>query len=219
MLDLADLGTNPHAAEFDGYGLCQVRHGKGGKGSPPKRRSVLTVWPWLPEVLGQWIDEARPLMAEAASSPALWPSERGPRVGVSTLNKRFDEYRDALGMEAGLDWPPRGCSTPPTWSRCWQTGASTCPRGKSGGWSPAPPERLSLPVLAALCDIFEVTPAQLIAARAENIPPRKAASCGEGVTGLNALRPRRAHLKPPAMTSPRRRTCARCGDNCGGSAR
>lgn len=59
------------------------------------------------------------------------------------------------------------------------------------------PERLSLPVLAALCDIFEVTPAQLIATRAENIPPRKAASGGEGVTDLNALRPRRAHLKPP----------------------
>jgi DNA-binding Xre family transcriptional regulator len=59
------------------------------------------------------------------------------------------------------------------------------------------PERLSLPVLAALCDIFEVTPAQLIATRAENIPPRKAASGGEGVTDLNALRPRRARLKPP----------------------
>jgi hypothetical protein len=24
------------------------------KGSPPKRRSVLTVWPWLPEILDQW---------------------------------------------------------------------------------------------------------------------------------------------------------------------
>ena len=32
------------------------------------------------------------------------------------------------------------------------------------------PERLSLPVLAALCDIFDVTPAQLIATRAENAP-------------------------------------------------
>jgi DNA-binding Xre family transcriptional regulator len=60
------------------------------------------------------------------------------------------------------------------------------------------PERLSLPVLAALCDIFEVTPAQLIATRAENIPPRKAASGGEVVTDLNTLRPRRAHLKPPS---------------------
>jgi len=104
MLDVADLGTNPHASEFGGYGLCHVRYGKGGKGSPPKRRSVLTVWPWLPEVLGQWAEEARPLMAQAASSPALWPSERGPRVGVSTLNKRFTDYRDALGLAGGLDF-------------------------------------------------------------------------------------------------------------------
>ena len=37
------------------------------------------------------------------------------------------------------------------------------------------PERLSLPVLAALCDIFDVTPAQLIATRAENIPARRRA--------------------------------------------
>ena len=64
------------------------------------------------------------------------------------------------------------------------------------------PERLSLPVLAALCDIFGVTPAQLIATRAENVPARRrAASSGggggkEGVTDLNALRPARAKLRP-----------------------
>jgi hypothetical protein len=62
------------------------------------------------------------------------------------------------------------------------------------------PERLSLPVLAALCDIFDVTPAELIATRAENIPARRrAASSGgdeAGVTELNALRPARAQLRP-----------------------
>ena len=104
MLDLADFGTNPHAAEFGGYGLCRVRFGKAAKGSPPKRRSVLTVWPWLPGVLEQWIEEARPLMATAAESPALWPSERGQRVGVSALNKRFGQSRDALGLASGLDF-------------------------------------------------------------------------------------------------------------------
>jgi hypothetical protein len=42
------------------------------------------------------------------------------------------------------------------------------------------PERLSLPVLAALCDIFEVHPAQLIATRAENAAPaKKAAASGD----------------------------------------
>ena len=62
------------------------------------------------------------------------------------------------------------------------------------------PERLSLPVLAALCDIFDITPAQLIATRAENVPARRRAAGGgsadEGVTDLNALRPARARLRP-----------------------
>ena len=35
------------------------------------------------------------------------------------------------------------------------------------------PERLSLPVLAALCDIFGIGPGDLIATRAENIETRK----------------------------------------------
>src|SRR6266581_9081495 len=52
------------------------------------------------------------------------------------------------------------------------------------------PERLSLPVLAALCDILEVTPAELIVTRAQNAAPRKAAAGAAGV------RPGRARLRP-----------------------
>jgi hypothetical protein len=54
-------------------------------------------------------------------------------------------------------------------------------------------------VLAALCDIFGVTPAQLIATRAENVPARRRAAVGggkDGVTDLTALRPARAKLRP-----------------------
>jgi hypothetical protein len=57
------------------------------------------------------------------------------------------------------------------------------------------PERLSLPVLAALCDIFGVTPAQLIETSAENLPARRRAA-GDGVTDPGALRPARANLRP-----------------------
>jgi hypothetical protein len=57
------------------------------------------------------------------------------------------------------------------------------------------PERLSLPVLAALCDIFEVTAEQLIVTTAQNTPVRKTAAGGE-VTDLTALQPRRAQLRP-----------------------
>jgi DNA-binding Xre family transcriptional regulator len=59
------------------------------------------------------------------------------------------------------------------------------------------PERLSLPVLAALCAILDVTPAELIVTRAENAAPRRSAAGGAAtVAGLGELRPRRARLRP-----------------------
>ena len=103
MLDVADFGRNPKAAEFGEFGVCYVRYGKANKGSPPKRRSVLTVWGWLPDILAQWVAEIRPLMA-AAGNPALWPSERAPRVGLQQINARFAAYRDALGLDGGVDF-------------------------------------------------------------------------------------------------------------------
>jgi Cro/C1-type HTH DNA-binding domain len=59
------------------------------------------------------------------------------------------------------------------------------------------PERLSLPVLAALCDIFECTPAELIATKAENTVPRKAAGGEANVDDLNTtIHPKRARIRP-----------------------
>jgi DNA-binding Xre family transcriptional regulator len=68
------------------------------------------------------------------------------------------------------------------------------------------PERLSLAVLAALCDVFDVTPADLIATTAANLTPRAA----DGTTGSSAgeladarprprdsaIRPTRARIRP-----------------------
>lgn len=58
------------------------------------------------------------------------------------------------------------------------------------------PKRLSLPVLAALCDIFDVTAADLIATRAETIQTRKTATGELGAVAPAAIRPRRARLRP-----------------------
>ncbi|MET7817954.1 helix-turn-helix transcriptional regulator [Micromonospora zamorensis] len=58
------------------------------------------------------------------------------------------------------------------------------------------PERLSLAVLAALCDIFDTTPACLITTSAENLAPRRIAAVGEPATGNpQAIRPKRATLR------------------------
>jgi Cro/C1-type HTH DNA-binding domain len=50
-------------------------------------------------------------------------------------------------------------------------------------------------VLAALCDIFACTPADLIATKAETAAVRKTAT-DDGVVNLNAVRPKRARLRP-----------------------
>jgi site-specific recombinase XerD len=103
MLDTADFGRNPSGPEFGEYGVLYVRYGKAMPGSPPKRRSVLSVWSWAVDILEQWDHEVRPLFV-TASGGALWPSERGSRLGVSQLNARFAAYRDALDLAPGLDF-------------------------------------------------------------------------------------------------------------------
>lgn len=57
------------------------------------------------------------------------------------------------------------------------------------------PERLSLHVLAAFCDIFECTPAELVETRAQNVGVRKTASGdlpGPSIAAVAKLRPRPA---------------------------
>lgn len=103
MLDLTDFGRNPQGREFGEYGTLLVRYGKAKKGSPPKRRSVLTVWTWTPGTIEEWISEVRPGMRHSTSR-ALWPSERGPRVGLQRLDSRFAAYRDSLGLDSALEF-------------------------------------------------------------------------------------------------------------------
>ena len=75
--------------------------------------------------------------------------------------------------------------------------------------------QLSLPVLAALCDIFDVTPAAADRhPRREHPgpPPRRQRRRRQPVTDLNALRPARATAPARAVSrAPKKRTCARCG--------
>jgi DNA-binding Xre family transcriptional regulator len=58
------------------------------------------------------------------------------------------------------------------------------------------PERLSLQVLAALCDILGAGPGDLIVAAAENAGVRKAAAGDLPPASPGELRPRRARIEP-----------------------
>jgi site-specific recombinase XerD len=96
-LDLTDFTRNAHAPEFGSYGVLAVRWGKASKGSPPRRRNVLTVMEWAVETMTQYVDEVRPLYS-ATQHPALWLTERGGRVSSEYLNLRFAGWRAELGL-------------------------------------------------------------------------------------------------------------------------
>lgn len=99
-LQSIDFSRNPHAREFGGYGALQVHQGKAMKGSPPKRRSVLTVFGWSTEIIIDWLDRGQPLMSEGLD---LFPSERGTLVSYGALLARLRCYCNELGLSPVLD--------------------------------------------------------------------------------------------------------------------
>ena len=107
----ADLGRNPHAAEFGDYGVVYVRYGKANRGGASKKRSVLTVFPWSVSVLQEWVEQHRALMPTSARGDALWPSERAARIGTEGLGARFASYRELAGLPGELS-RCTACATP-----------------------------------------------------------------------------------------------------------
>jgi integrase/recombinase XerD len=99
-LQTVDFERNPRAPEFGRYGAINIRYGKAHRGSAPKRRTVLTVFAWSAEVMGQWITEG---LTRISDELDLYPSERGTLASEAALRARFRRYRDELGLDAGLD--------------------------------------------------------------------------------------------------------------------
>jgi integrase/recombinase XerD len=101
---VTDLRHNPKAAQFGRFGAVFVRWGKGSRGGPPKRRTVLTVpeMDWVVPVLQQWVDELRPLFTPGAH-PALWVTERCGRLSRRGINEAFEQARADAGLPTELD--------------------------------------------------------------------------------------------------------------------
>jgi integrase/recombinase XerD len=90
-LQTVDFSRNAHAREFGHYCVVQVRYGKAKKGSQHKRRGVLTVFKWTPEVIADWLAPGQPSMTGGRD---LFPS---------ALLHRFRRYCRDLELPEGLD--------------------------------------------------------------------------------------------------------------------
>lgn len=103
MLDLADLRRAQKRPQYGHYGGLYVRFGKASKGSPPKRRTVLTVkeFEWVVEVLDHWVTEVRPAFLPGKLA-ALFVTERSGRISARAVNKAFTRGRDAADLPAAL---------------------------------------------------------------------------------------------------------------------
>ncbi|MGH4001515.1 MAG: tyrosine-type recombinase/integrase, partial [Pseudonocardiaceae bacterium] len=103
MLDVADLRPNSQMPQWGTYGAVHVRYGKTGRGSTPRRRTVLAVpeFDWVIDGLRQWVEQARVLL-RPGPRPELWLTERRARVAVKSMDKRFAQLREEAGLPAEL---------------------------------------------------------------------------------------------------------------------
>lgn len=105
-VDVASFEPNPNFPEFGQYGFVKV-WGKGSKGSGKKFRQVPVTHLQLPPILDWYVKNIRPyFMVNAdANETALFLSERGNRLAVSTMEARFQHAIDLAGL-GGLGFTP-----------------------------------------------------------------------------------------------------------------
>lgn len=98
-LNVESFQPNPHIPELGAFGFISV-WGKGSRGSGPRYRVVPVDHADLPAMLSWYIDCVRPyfLVNADANESALFLSERGHRLGLSTLETRFQDAIDRAGL-------------------------------------------------------------------------------------------------------------------------
>lgn len=101
-LTLPDFSRNARRPEFHEWGVLRVRMGKAMKGSPPKQRTVLTVFDWSVDMIDHWVRVGRPRFGPEPATP-LFPTETGKLLDGRNLRRKFHQLTDELGFAPGLD--------------------------------------------------------------------------------------------------------------------
>jgi site-specific recombinase XerD len=105
-LNVNSFTPNPALPELGNYGFISV-WGKGSRGSGPRYRAVPVTHPDFPALMDWYINKVRPefLLRADPNEEALFLSERGSRLKISTAECRFKVATSYCGLE-GEDLTP-----------------------------------------------------------------------------------------------------------------
>lgn len=103
-LKVGDFRRNPKLTDHGRYGQLVVRRGKSARGSPPRRRVIVTVYRWSSLAVEHYLAEVRPrFFGRHADTGALFPTERGQRISPRQIDDRFASIRDEAGLDRALN--------------------------------------------------------------------------------------------------------------------
>jgi integrase len=97
-VDVDDFRRNAKSPQFGRCGVLVVRNAKSFPGGPPRRRTVLTAFPWAAEAAAHWIEVGRPACYPGMDSKVLLPTERLGRITPRQINLRFASIRHEAGL-------------------------------------------------------------------------------------------------------------------------
>ncbi|MFD7912311.1 tyrosine-type recombinase/integrase [Streptomyces sp. NPDC059752] len=95
-LETHDWRRQAKLPEFGDYAGLAVRWGKAaGPGQPPKRRTVISVWPWAVQTVRLYMEHVRPLFyAGREDDGVMFPTERDEMISERAVNQRFQHWRE-----------------------------------------------------------------------------------------------------------------------------
>ncbi|MEY9988001.1 integrase/recombinase XerC [Streptomyces sp. V4I8] len=98
-LEIHDWRRQAKLAEFGDFAGLAVRWGKALPGQPPRRRIVISVWPWAVATVRYYVQHIRPLFyRDGLDDGVMFPTERGGEISVRSVNDRFAHWRLLTGL-------------------------------------------------------------------------------------------------------------------------
>lgn len=103
-LETHDWRRQAKLPEFGDLAGLSVRWGKASAGQPPRRRTVVSVWPWAVATVRFYLDHVRPqFYLDRPDDGVMFPTERHESISERSVNARFATWRDRASLSAELD--------------------------------------------------------------------------------------------------------------------